>query len=56
MKKYEIIGYPDEEGNTKKSAIIEARSYDEAIDKAWRMFPEHHEVNAFEIPESKQGA
>lgn len=48
MAKYEIIAYPDEEGNKRQSAVIEAKNYEDAIRKAWRMFPEYHEVGVWE--------
>jgi hypothetical protein len=49
MAKYEIVAYPDEEGNKRQEAVIEARDYNDAINKAWKMFPEHHEVGAYEM-------
>lgn len=54
MAKWEIVAYPDEENYSmgKKRKTITAKNYDEAIDKAWREFPEYHEVNAFEIKEA----
>jgi hypothetical protein len=49
MARYEIVAYPDEEGNKRQEAIIEANNRDEAYRKAWRMFPEHHEVGVYEV-------
>lgn len=51
MARYEIVAYPDEEGNTRQSTIIRAESYEKALDMAWRIFPEHHEVGVYEIDE-----
>lgn len=48
MAKYHVIAYADEDGYPRKEAIIEARNKDEAWNKAWRMFPEYHEVGVFE--------
>lgn len=48
MKKYEIVAYPDEEGNRRQEAEIEANNYQDAFNKAWRMFPEHHEIGVYE--------
>ena len=51
MSKWTIVAYPDEENYSagKKSKIIEAKDWDEAIDKARREFPEYHEVGAYEV-------
>ena len=54
MKKYRVIAYADEEGNTKQRGVVEAENHAEAQRKAWEMFPEHHEVGAFEIKEENQ--
>ena len=48
MKQYHVIAYADEDGYPRKEATIEARNKDEAQNKAWRMFPEYHEVGVFE--------
>ena len=49
MSKWTIVAYPNEEDYSarRKSKVIEAKDYDEAIDKAWREFPEYHEVGAY---------
>ena len=49
MAKWTIIAYPDEEDYSagKKSKVIEAKDYDEAIDIAWREYPEYHQVGAY---------
>lgn len=54
MAKWKITAYPDEEDYSagKKTKVINAKNYDEAIDRAWREFPEYHEVNAFEVKEA----
>lgn len=49
MKKYNVTAYPDEDGNKRQEAIIEAENYTQAQAKAWRMFPEWHEVGVFEM-------
>lgn len=51
MPRYEIVAYPDEEGNKRQETIIRADNYEKALDKAWRTFPEHHEVGVYEIEE-----
>jgi hypothetical protein len=54
MKKYTIVAYAECEGNyylPRQEKEIFARSHDEAISRAWREFPEYHEVGAFEIEE-----
>lgn len=48
MAKWTIVAYPDEEtGGSRKSKVIEAKDWDEAMDIAWREFPEYHEVGAY---------
>jgi hypothetical protein len=49
MKKYNVIAYADEDGYPRQTAIIEAENQDEAQDKAWKLFPEYHEVGAWEM-------
>lgn len=49
MKKYNVVAYPDEEGNKRKEAVIEAENDSQAKIKAWRMFPEYHEVGVYEV-------
>ena len=48
LAKYHVIAYADEDGYPRKEATIEARDKEEAHYKAWRMFPEYHEVGVFE--------
>lgn len=49
MSKWTIVAYPDEEiGGSKKSKTIEAKDWDEAMNIAWKEFPEYHEVGAYE--------
>ena len=51
MKTYTIIAYAEVDGYyslPRKEKTIQARNYDEAIARAWREFPEYHEVGAFE--------
>ena len=47
--KYAVIAYPNEEGNKRREAIIEAEDYNQAQLKAWKKFPEHHEIGVFEM-------
>ena len=49
MKKYSVTAYADEDGNKRQSAVIEAEDDAQAKIKAWRMFPEHHEVGVWEM-------
>lgn len=49
MKKYNVVAYPDEDGYPRKEAVIEAADYTQAQIKAWRMFPEYHEVGVYEV-------
>ena len=54
MKKWKIVAYPEVDGNyylPRQEKEIFAKDRDEAISKAWREFPEYHEVNAFEVVE-----
>lgn len=53
MKKYEVVAYPDEEGNKKQSAIIEAENHTQAQIKAWKMFPEWHEIGVYEAEDNR---
>ena len=48
MKKYTVIAYPDEDGYPRRCATIEAENHEQAKIKAWRMFPEYHQVGVFE--------
>lgn len=49
MKKYNVVAYPDEDGNKRQEAVIEAVDYRQAQIKAWKMFPEHHEIGVYEV-------
>ena len=49
MAKYCVIAYADEDDYPRKEAVIEARNKEEAQSRAWRMFPEYHEVGVFEV-------
>jgi hypothetical protein len=46
--KFTVVAYA-ESGLPRKEATITARDQDEAWSKAWRTFPEYHEVGVFEI-------
>lgn len=45
--KFTVIAYA-EDGFPRKEMTITARDKDEAWSKAWRMFPEYHEVGVYE--------
>ena len=50
MAKWTIVAYPDEEtGGSRKSKVIEAKDWDEAMRIAWDEFPEYDEVGAYEV-------
>ena len=54
MKKWQVVAYVKcDEGHylPRKEAIVYARDSEEALYKGWRMFPEYHEVGAFELEE-----
>lgn len=51
MKKYRVIAYPDEDGYPRRESIIEAENHEQAERMAFRLFPEYHEVGAFEMEE-----
>lgn len=50
MAKYEVVAYP-EDGLPRKSVTIEAKNKEEAWAKAWRLFPEYHEIGVWEVAE-----
>lgn len=45
--RYTVVAYA-EEGLPRKEQDITARTKDEAWSKAWRLFPEYHEVGVYE--------
>jgi len=50
MKKWQIVAYAEsDEGYSRKEVTVYARDHEEALYKGFRMFPEYHEVGAFEI-------
>ena len=52
MKKFVIIAYAEVDGNyylPRKRAEIYAANHAEAERRAWDMFPEYHEIGAFEV-------
>ena len=54
MPKYCIVAYAEVDGSyylPRQEKIITARNHAEAESKAWREFPEYHEVGAFEVDE-----
>ena len=56
MKKWTIVAYPEfDEGNLpRKEAIVYAETHGAAIRKGFRLFPEYHEIGAYEI-EKEEG-
>ena len=55
MKKWQIVAYAecDEGYLPRKEAIVYADTHAEAERKGWRMFPEYHELGAFEMEDNK---
>lgn len=53
MSKWKIVAYPDEENFPigKKEKIVEAISRREAMQIAWRDFPEYHEIGVYPVRE-----
>ena len=53
MAKWKIVAYPDEENRSagKKEMVIEANGRYEAMDIAYKLFPEYHELGAYEVKE-----
>ena len=53
MKRWTIVAYPecDEGYLPRQEAEVYAKDWNEAIGKAWREFPEYHEVGAYEVTE-----
>lgn len=51
MAKWKIVAYPDEEDSSmgRKEKIIEANGRYEAMDIGYKLFPEYHELGAYEI-------
>lgn len=48
MAKWKIVAYPDEEtGGSRKSKVVEAKDWNEAMNIAYREFPEYHEVGVY---------
>jgi hypothetical protein len=48
VKKYTVIAYADEDGYPRQSTTIEAANQEDAQSRAWKLFPEYHEVGVFE--------
>ena len=53
MKRWTIVAYPecDEGYLPRQECEVYARSWGDAINKAWDLWPEYHEVGAYEIEE-----
>lgn len=60
LAKWKIVARPDEEdydyGLRPQEKVIEAGSYEEAIQIAWREYPEYHQVGAYEIKRTSNAA
>ena len=56
MKKWQIVAYAehDEGYLPRKEAVVEASTYELAIWQGYNIFPEYHEVGAFEIEENNK--
>lgn len=52
MAKWKIVAYPEwDNGLTKQEKVIEAASREEAELKAWKTFPEYHEIGVHKVKE-----
>lgn len=53
MAKWKIVAYPDEENHSmgRKEKIVEVAGRDEAMDIGYKLFPEYHELGAYEVKE-----
>ena len=54
MKKWTIVAYAECEGNyslPRKEVEVSANTHEEAMNKAWRLFPEYHQLGAYEVTE-----
>ena len=53
MAKWKIVAYPDEENCSmeRREKVIEAKGRYEAMEIAYKTFPEYHELGAYEIKE-----
>lgn len=55
MKKWQIVAYPecDEGCLPRKEAVVEASTHELAIWQGYNIFPEYHEIGAYEIEEEQ---
>jgi hypothetical protein len=55
MKKWTIVAYPecDEGYLPRKEAVVYAQTHGAAIRQGIRLFPEYHEVGAYEMEEEE---
>lgn len=55
MKKWIIVAYPEHDKGylLRKEAVVYAETHREAESKGFRLFPEYHEVGAYEVEEEK---
>lgn len=51
MRQFVIIAHPEYEEMylPRREKVIMARDREDAINTAWREFPEYHEVSAYEV-------
>ena len=48
MNKWLIVAYADAEyGLKRQEKMIEAKDYQDALEKAWREYPEYHELAVY---------
>ena len=52
-KKWTIVAYA-EEHLPRKEKTVYAQTHSEAIRKGFRLFPEYHEVGAYEVDEDEE--
>ena len=52
MKKWCIVAYP-EEGLPRREATVVASTHELAIWQGFNIFPEYHEIGAYEMEEEK---
>ena len=52
MKRWTIVAY-SEEGLPRQECDIYAKYREDAMDKAWDLFPEYHEIGVYEVEEEE---
>ena len=53
MKRWTIVAYQEcyEQYLPHQEREVYAKDWEEAVDKAWSLWPEYHEVGAYEVEE-----